>query len=206
MKKYIVFLLCLCFCFSCLFAQTKPKAHSAKKASYLSAFLPGAGQVYNKQAWKIPIIYASAGAVTDFADYSADNIAIIDNNIYFSNGSINNALCSFDITNKTYTKLNNDSIHNLIAVNTDLFYMNKNDENKIYKYDTINSSIILICPDNVGSFILNGDFIIYQNFSDHSKLYSIKTDGTSKQKLTDYPANSFVVFESQLLFFNSKFI
>ncbi|MEE1226865.1 MAG: DUF5683 domain-containing protein [Bacteroidales bacterium] len=67
MKKYIVFLLCLCFCFSCLFAQTKPKAHSAKKASYLSAFLPGAGQVYNKQAWKIPIIYAGAGAVTYFA-------------------------------------------------------------------------------------------------------------------------------------------
>ncbi len=67
MKKYIVFLLCLCVCFSCLFAQTKPKAHSAKKASYLSAILPGAGQVYNKQAWKIPIIYAGAGAVTYFA-------------------------------------------------------------------------------------------------------------------------------------------
>ena len=142
--------------------------------------------------------------VTDFANYSADNIAIIDNNIYFSDGSNNNALCSFDFTNKTYTKLNNDSIHNLIAVNTDLFYMNKNDGNKIYKYDTTNSSVMLICSDKVGSFIVNGDFIIYQNLSDNSKLYSIKTDGTSRQKLTDYTANSFVVFEGQLLFFNSN--
>ena len=141
--------------------------------------------------------------VTDFADYSADNITIIDNNIYFSDGSNNNALCSFDLTNKTYTKLNTHSIHNLIAVDTDLFYMNKNDENKIYKYDTINSKAMLICPDNVGSFIVNSDFIIYQNLSDNSKLYSIKTDGTNKQKLTDYTANSFVVFDGQLLFFNS---
>ena len=141
--------------------------------------------------------------VTDFADYSADNITIIDNNIYFSDGSNNNALSSFDFTSKTYAKLSTHSIHNLIAVNTDLYYMNKNDENKIYKYDTINSSSMLICPDNVGSFIVNGDFIIYQNLSDNSKLYSIKTDGTGRQKLTDYTANSFVVFEGQLLFFNS---
>ena len=83
--------------------------------------------------------------VTDFADYSADNITLIDKTIYFADGSNNNALCSFDITNKTYTKLNTHSIHNLIAVNNELFYMNKNDDNKIYKYDTITSNAMLIC-------------------------------------------------------------
>ena len=39
------------------------KEHSAKKALILSAVLPGAGQVYNRQAWKIPIIYAAIGGV-----------------------------------------------------------------------------------------------------------------------------------------------
>ena len=63
---------------------------------------------------------------------------------------------------------------------------------------------MLISTDSVGSFIVNGDFIIYQDLSDGAKLYSIKTDGTSRQKLTDYTANSFVVFDGQLLFFNSS--
>lgn len=39
----------------------KETTHSPKKALLLSSFLPGAGQVYNKQAWKIPIVYAALG-------------------------------------------------------------------------------------------------------------------------------------------------
>ena len=38
------------------------KEHSPKKAVMLS-LLPGAGQVYNGQAWKIPIIYAGLGTL-----------------------------------------------------------------------------------------------------------------------------------------------
>lgn len=107
MKKYIVFLLCLFVCVSCLFAQTNTEAHSAKKASRLSAILPGAGQVYNKQAWKIPIIYAGAGAVTYFAITNYNN-AIKFKTEYYNRIDNNTADLLSD-----YTKYSDESILSL---------------------------------------------------------------------------------------------
>lgn len=43
------------------------KEHSPSKALWMSAVLPGLGQGYNKQYWKIPIIYALGGTTTYFA-------------------------------------------------------------------------------------------------------------------------------------------
>lgn len=40
--------------------------HSPRKAAFYSAVLPGLGQAYNRQYWKIPLVYAALGISTAY--------------------------------------------------------------------------------------------------------------------------------------------
>ncbi len=58
------------------------RVHSVHKATLLSTFLPGAGQVYNRKVWKVPIIYAAFAGMgylvkTNHDNYKKYNNALI---------------------------------------------------------------------------------------------------------------------------------
>ncbi len=61
-----------------LFNGVKAQEHSATTAVCWS-LLPGAGQVYNHQAWKVPIIYGGFAAVGYFIHYNYQKVSLFRN-------------------------------------------------------------------------------------------------------------------------------
>jgi hypothetical protein len=52
--------------------KPQPWQPNPKKAGLYSAILPGAGQLYNRQYWKIPVIYVGVGAAVYFIKFNSD--------------------------------------------------------------------------------------------------------------------------------------
>ena len=93
----------------------QPKPHNPTKALLLS-LVPGAGQIYNGQAWKIPIIYAALGGVGYFVyDYYTNMTAFKNEYLHRVNGGTPQL--------KGYTNYPNSSIYNLYQSNNKNFQL-----------------------------------------------------------------------------------
>ncbi len=74
-QKAYIFVICTLLSTVC-FSQKIQKDKSPKKAALYSAILPGAGQVYTKKYWKVPIVYG--GLVTSFYFITENNSKYIE--------------------------------------------------------------------------------------------------------------------------------
>lgn len=69
MKRKYIFFICTLISLS-ISSQKIQKDKSPKKAAIYSAVIPGAGQIYTKKYWKVPIIY---GGLVTSAYFINDN-------------------------------------------------------------------------------------------------------------------------------------
>ncbi len=94
--------------------------HSPRKAALLSAVLPGAGQVYNKKYWKLPIIYGALGAVGFLAYKQQDSINKInrDLDVRFDNDS-----STFSLYHNVYSDQQMLTAYDATLKKRDLFFI-----------------------------------------------------------------------------------
>jgi hypothetical protein len=145
----VLFLVAAFFPFNS-FAQPKDSLsliHSPRRATLLSAVLPGAGQVYNHKFWKVPVIYAGFAGLGYLVKTNNDQYKIYKDAYRFRLDDDPLTIDNFTdiysdqdlVTLKNYYRRNRDVsiiaggvlyILNIVdaAVDAHLFYFNVNDD------------------------------------------------------------------------------
>lgn len=119
-RLLILFLASVCFSTGLVGQTTKPdtlnknKYPNPKKATILALALPGAGQIYNKKYWKLPILYGGFVALAyafdfnhqEYRFYRTQYIAATDGDSSTEPSTFGNA--DFFKSNRNFYKKNRD--------------------------------------------------------------------------------------------------
>ncbi|MFN4123928.1 MAG: DUF5683 domain-containing protein [Flavobacteriales bacterium] len=93
--------------------------HSPRKATMLSAVLPGAGQFYNKKYWKIPIVYAGFGALAYSVGFNQQNYRFFKDELIRRQQGIG----GLDPDLERYSNANLDELQSFYRRNRDLSFI-----------------------------------------------------------------------------------
>jgi len=110
--------------------KAKGNKHTAMKAVWRSAVLPGLGQAYNKKYWKIPIIYAGFGGLAYALYFTSKNFneartvyrALVRNQFTWPNGSLVQFQGYSDVDDVKYFRDTYKNYLNISALVTVIWY------------------------------------------------------------------------------------
>lgn len=127
-----------------------------KKAAMLSAAIPGAGQIYNKDWWKVPFIYAGLGTIGYFIYW---------NNDYYTR--YNNAYIDF-VDDDPNTNRHLDLLDGVEITNEEWFETTVENGREAYRRDRD-----LLIISMVGFYVLN---ILEANVAAHLYDFDVSDD------------------------------
>lgn len=116
--KFIFFITCFCLTLNA-FSQTdtvktdktknkKAIYGNARKASIMSAVIPGLGQAYNRKWWKVPIVYAGLGGFGYLFYTNQQNFSFYAKNLKFENDGDPNTINETKYSSDQLLSLKND--------------------------------------------------------------------------------------------------
>lgn len=143
--------------------SAKYKEHSPKKATILSAILPGAGQVYNRKYWKVPIVYGAIGsclylAINNNMEYNKYFGELVYRTNY-PGYTLNPELTNFSTANLTeqadYHRKWRDNFFVFTAVTYGLNIIDANVDGHLFNFDVSDDLTLNISPYTDYSLALN---------------------------------------------------
>ena len=142
------------------------RKHSPRTASILSACLPGAGQIYNKKYWKLPIVYAGFASGIYF-------------NRYLNSKYVKYRYTYNNFRNPYLSKGKNPPNDSLIEYNGNMYYASEIREARDYvrKYRDLTSIclgawyILTIIDANVDAYLFEYDVSDNLSINLHPNVY-----------------------------------
>lgn len=126
-----------------------------RKATMLSAAFPGAGQIYNRQWWKAPVIYAGLGVLGYFVHvnhgyYTDYRNAYID---FVDGDPTTNRYMDLDALKKGYEITNDDYFESLLENQKDYYRRNRD----LLVFSMIGVYVLNILEANVAAHLYDFD-------------------------------------------------